>query len=174
VPRGERRVEPLDDGDRRTLAVDHRREHRLDRALDVVNQVGAALGHAEREREVDDARLDLGDPVRVERHDLGVDRAQGAHLAARDGAHLAEVLRHDHVRPELGEQRFVDGVERAAAGERGADGFVDLAARERRGVHARRRHHREAAHDGRPVALGRDADDPVGQPQPGDDLGRAR
>ena len=72
------------------------------------------------------------------------------------------------------EQFGVDRVERPAVGERVAHGAVDLGARELRRVDARGRDDRDGLHLGRVVALVRAPDEVVGEPEGGDDLGRAR
>ena len=112
--------------------------------------------------------------ARVERERLDAGARHAAHLAARHGADLAQVLGHDEVGREALEQLGVDGVERLAVGERSAHRAVDLVARERRRVDARRRDDGNPGHLGRVVAFVRAPDEAAGESERRDDLGRAR
>jgi hypothetical protein len=174
VPGGEGRVEPL--GDERSARLEagdelagagYPRPH-------TGHDGGATLRDPEPAREPEDAFLDLSDCPRVERDDLGVDLAEPAHLGARDRADLAQVLREDQVGPERVDQLLVDRVERAPVGDRLPDRAVDLEAPELARIDPRGGDDGQAAHLGRPIALGGDADEAIGQAKSGHDLGRAR
>jgi len=72
---------------------------------------------------------DVPEGTRIQRDDLGTNRACRRELAARGGADGADVLRDDHVRIELVDQLRVDGVQRPAVPQRVPHGLVDLEAR---------------------------------------------
>ena len=103
-------------------------------------------------------------PARAMRRTSPLGTAHTSHrscVTIRSGARLLEQLR-------------VDGVERLAVRERVAHRAVDLGARDRRGVDARRRDDRNRGDLGRVVALVRTADQAAGEAERGDDLGGAR
>jgi len=86
---------------------------------------------------------------------------------------VAQVLGDDEVGPELADQLLVDRVERPAREDGVANGLVDVAARERRGVDARGRDDGQPVDVSREVALGGAADEPVPPAKGADDLGGA-
>jgi len=88
-------------------------------------------------------------------------------------AHGAQLLGEDERRPQLREGIRVEGVEARARVNARADVAVDLAGR--RGARdTARRHRRQRARGRREIALVRDADQRVAEPEGIDDLGRAR
>ena len=173
VPGCEGRIEPLRDEHARTPATGRLLADAFDRLLHLLHDRGALLGRAEPACDLEDARLDPGDPAWVERDDLGVDAAQAADLCARDGAHGAEILGEDHIRCERLDQFLVEGIERAPVGQRLADGAVDVEAPDRGRVDPRSRDDGKSLHLGREVALIRAADERVREANRPHDLGRA-
>ena len=174
VTGGVRGLEPLGDEDAPPGGAGDEARHLLDRLSQLADHGLAAPGHAEPGGE---RRHALRDPVyrpRVERDHLRAERRDASKLAARDRADLAEVLRDDHVRRERPDQLLVDRVERAALGDGRPHRLVDLEARERARVDPRRRHDRQIEHGVGPVAFLRAPDEAAGEPEVGDDLGRAR
>ena len=90
----------------------------------------------------------------------------------RHGAHVAQVLRHDHVRRRRGERREVDVVHRQRIAQQSAHVAIDRAARAGAREDLGNRQHGPADDAPRPVALVRDADESGLEPQGADHLGR--
>ncbi len=174
VPGGEGRIEPFGGKYAAPLEPGDELPHPADLLLHLRHDCGSAIRYTDPLREREDALLDLGDCPRVERDDLSIDRAKPSQLAARDGTDGAEVLGDDQVRIERRDQLLVDGVERDPVRNRFADRAVDLDAPHRARVDPGGRDDGQSAHLRRPVALGRDADEAVGEAETADDLGRAR
>ena len=170
----EDRVEPLAHEDPATRSTRDEAPHVRQLGLHFLDDGLAALWHPEAARELQHARLDLRNRMRVDRDDLAVERAQRAEVAARDGADRAEILRQDQVRLERGDQVLVDCVERQPVRERVPDRAVDRAAVERARIDPGGRDDRQGARLRRPVALFGDADEGVREPEGAHDLGRAR
>jgi hypothetical protein len=141
--------------------------------LHLADDPATRVRHAEALGQQRDRAGHLVERAGVERDDLGANRARCREVAARDGAHGAKVLGDQDVRPQLVDQLGVDGVERPPVGDRLAHDPVDLGAGQRR-VDARGGHARLVTDLVRPAALLGYRDERVGEPEVGDDLGRAR
>jgi hypothetical protein len=173
VPGDEDRVEPLDGDDRDALgAADGDADgvdagalarDELDRRVARVGELGDGAHVAER----------LAERVRVERDDVRVGRDRAGHLAhvvVADRAHRAQLLGDDEVGLEVVQEIGVELVDRLAALGVLADGGVDLGRRQVRRQPVARDVRQRARRFGE-VALVRDPDDVVAEPEREEQLG---
>lgn len=156
------------------LEPGHLLAHPADRLLHPGDDLRAAVGHAEPPGELEHAPLDLRDRPRVERDDLGVDRAQPIHLVARDGADGAEILGEHKVGLERPDQLLIERVKRAPVSNSLTDGAVDREARQLARVDPGAGEDRQATHLGRPIALRRAPNQRARKTEGAHHLGRAR
>ena len=178
----ERRVEPLEpDHARRAMTgLATRRDPLLDRPeslaqrLDDIDRGILDLGHRpDRGDRVEDP-LDRGRLERDDR-DLGIDPAGDlVHLAVADRAHPAQLLGQDEVGLDCGQRLLIELVQRRSAVHRRGHPRMDVARRHVRQVLHAPRDHGLADDRRRPVALMRDGDELVLQPDRTDDLGGRR
>ncbi len=172
----EDRVEPLERDDARARLLAHGELDAVDARGDIGDQLDAALARAGRLGERAHVAERLAERMRVERDHARIRRQLTRDLGdvvIGDGADGAERLRDDHLRRELGERVAVELVDRLAGERALANGGVD-----RGGVEARRQH---VARDPRPlkrlqriVALVRDGDDVIAEPEREEQFGRVR
>jgi hypothetical protein len=174
VPGTERRVDPLGEEHPAARQVPHGRRGGFDRLPHVRDDLLAARSHAKPRCQDAHGLAHLAKRSRIEREHLRPHGTRGGELAARDGAHGAEILGDDQVGSELGNQVGVDAVQGPAVPHRFADHLADLQARERRGIEPRDGHDRLAGHLGRPAALLRDPDERIDEPEVRDHLRRTR
>ena len=133
-----------------------------------------SLGHGvESLGEPSDRRGNLVERARVERQHIRPHGARVSQLRTRHRANGTQILGHDQVGIEPGDQIGIDGVERPTLHERRTDRGVDLDARETRRVDPGCRHDRFPDDLWRPPTLLRDTDERIDQAQLGDDLGCA-
>jgi len=120
---------------------------------------------------------DVGESRRLEVDDdrrPGQRRGERGHGVVADRADVAEPLRDDHVRAQLAQQRFVEGIECAAARERLPHPAVGRGARQRVAVNRTVRDAWPSRDAGGEVAFVAHADQRVGAAERGHDLGRGR
>jgi hypothetical protein len=176
VPGHEHRVQPLQGGDRDGLGPADGLPDGVDARSLAGDEVQRGVAHARGLGQRADVAHGLAEGGGIERDDprgrgqLGGDPA---HVSRGHRAHRAQILRHDQVGLELGQQVLVQHVDRLAALRALAHRGVDLG-----GAQARRQHVagdlRQALDRGRVVALVRDADHVVAEAQREEQLGGVR
>src|SRR5882762_7032542 len=109
----------------------------------------------------------------VERDDGGSKR-RGRNLALGHRTDIADTLRQDEIRPEFADAGDIDLIHAAVIPQSGADGGVNLTARQPFEVGSRPRQPRAISDARRVVAAVRDSDETISQTERANDLGSAR
>ena len=174
MPCTKRRLQPFGEEHPPPGQPAHGRRNRLCRPPHASRDLLRAVGHAEPGTEEPNRVGHLAERSWIERDHLRPDRTRRRQLPARHRTHRAQILGHDQVRRELGDQIGIDRIQGATLAKRGAHRLVDLEARQLRRIDPRRRDHRQADDLNRPPTLFRYSYQRGEQAQLRDDLCRAR
>jgi hypothetical protein len=171
-------VDPLD-GEHRRPCGEHRGPSLDlgDTLLEILDDMTANVHPADGPRDPQDVVPNVVEPLGVQVDDAYVVHREpgdsGLHVIQGNGAHIAEVLRDDHVGPRFPELLHVDLVDRQHVLEHVADGLVDRPAAGKRADPGGSQHG-DVLDAGRVVALVRATDEIVLRAQGADDLGGTR
>jgi hypothetical protein len=150
--------------------------HGIDAIAEPPDDVARVLLSIQRGSHALDVAPDVREPRRVQAHDV-CGRRDGlrrrAYGVERHRAHVAQVLRHDHVGRRALERREVDVVHRQRVADDAPHVAIDVAAVGGR-RHLRGREHGRAGDARRVIALVRDPDQRALEPQCAHDLGGRR
>ena len=170
------RVDPFhQETARPMLDLDRSFADRFDASRQARHDFLGTPGHTARFANAADVVADIRETGRLEAHDLGrtgQSLGQPRHRSVAYGADVAKLLGKDYVRPQIAQERLVDGVDGALLAQGPPHPLVHFFARQANAVNRAMRNAGTGVGVAREIALVGDADHVVHQAERGRDLSR--